>query len=194
MKKQGPLLERLTHRLAECPGEFLDKPRIGQEGKIFVDAVVSDLLLDLGGFTLGDEDAGALAGGGRNRFSALRLVLVASWLFYDEWFRQARAYAAPVREFLQTGLGGLADLVAADLFVTDPDRREELARLCLAALDLRPEGETEAQAADRLKTLGSVERAKVVAATRRAEEAARKLRREIEKERAREAAAKVAPE
>ena len=70
----------------------------------------------------------------------------------------------------------LARLVKAELFVSDPDRREELARFVLASLDLRPAGETVEQASDRLTTLDSVERDRVLRRTAAAEKRAREVR------------------
>ena len=93
--------------------------------------------------------------------------------------------------WLGTGLDALAGLVAADLFVTDADRREELARLCLAALDLVPEGETGTQAADRLHALGSVQRNRVIQEMKEKERRAREVRKKMQEKRAREAAAKA---
>lgn len=88
----------------------------------------------------------------------------------------------------------LAALVSADVFVTDPDRREELVRLCLAALGLRPEAESEAQALDRLTTLSSVKREKVIRATKEHLERARQLREAMRRKEAEEAAAKATRE
>ncbi|MEW6266029.1 MAG: hypothetical protein AB1641_23395 [Thermodesulfobacteriota bacterium] len=194
MKQEGPLLEKLTHRLAECPADFLAEPRIGETGQVYVEAVVSDLLLDLGGEPLAEAEVPVFHITNKKMRNFLRLVSIAGWLLHDEWFRRAQRYNQPARAFLKTGLNQLADLVAADLFVTDPDRREELVRLVLNALELRPQGETPAQAADRLKTLGSVERIKVLEATRAAEERARKIREKMREQAAREAAAKASPE
>ncbi len=73
---------------------------------------------------------------------------------------------------------------------SDPDRREELSRLCLRALNLRPAGETAAQAQDRLTTLNTVERQHVIAAARAAEERARQIREAMAKQAAEEAADK----
>ncbi len=190
MTRAGPLLERLTHHLSECPAEFLDEPRLGQRGLIHVDAVVSDLMMNLGGDPLSEKGSRTFRPGDKKRRNFLRLVLVCTWLLHDEWFREKKRFVKPVYTWLKTGLDELARLVAADLFVTDPDRREELVRLCLETLDLRPQGETEAQAADRLNTLSSVERSKVVKATKAAQERARKIREAMQKKKAREAAAK----
>jgi hypothetical protein len=177
MTAEGPALAALTRRLAECPPDFLAEPRIGQLGVIHVDAVVADLLRALGGPTL-DAAAGAQfrstdAEGDRNR---LALVLIACWLLAAPAFRE-RAIGGRVLPFL-TGpaLAALAPLVAARRCVEEDDRREELARLCLDGLDLRPAGETEAQAQDRLLTVSSAERRRVVAAARAAEARAAAIR------------------
>jgi hypothetical protein len=78
--------------------------------------------------------------------------------------------------------------------VGDPDRREELVRVCLAELGLRPRGETVAQAMDRLNTLDSVERKRVVDQTREAEARARQIREAMARRAAQEAAARYSPE
>lgn len=191
MTTEGPLLESLTRRLTECPAEFLAEPRIGSAGKIHVEAVVSDLIHDLGGEPLIKAQAAAFqpkdAKQHRNRLS---LVLITAWLLRDPWFIKDKQYAEKAYELLAVGLGELAQLVKASVFVTDPDRREELARMCLKALDLRPGGETDAQALDRYNTLNSAERQRVIRAAREAEERARQIREEMAKKEAEEAADK----
>lgn len=189
-----PVLDRLTHRLTECPAEFLAEPRIAGRGQIHVDAVVSDLLVDLGGQPLTVEEARRFQGASSKDRNLLRLVLVATWLIHDDFFCDARTHAQAVQHWLGEGLVDLAALVSADQFVSDPDRREELVRLGLAALRLQPAGETPAQAADRLKTLSSVERAALIRETKAQIERARELRKKMQEEAAREAAARVTRE
>jgi hypothetical protein len=196
MRDEGPELEALTRRLAECPADILAEPRTGGGGVVHVDAVVSDLLLALGGEPLDEEGAapfrvGRPDRGVRNR---LRLVLVAAWLLHDPWFAARGRFAGAARPFLVSGLDALATLVDAPQCVNDPDRREELARRALAALGLRPAGETAAQAQDRLTTLDSVERKQVIATARSVQEHARKIWEALRKKAAEEAAAKVSRE
>jgi hypothetical protein len=119
----------------------------------------------------------------------LQLVLIASWLLHDIWFRSRGRFAGAAYELLSTGLKEVAALVDSQKFVSDPDRREELARLCLKGLGLRPAGESVAQAQDRLTTLDSAERVRVVKAAREAEERARLIREEMARKAAEEAAA-----
>src|SRR5512133_1878030 len=172
--EEGPVLETLTRRLAETPPEFLEEPRIGSGGLVHVAAVVSDLLVALGGPPLAAKEAAPFDAQDpkldRNR---LALVLVACWLFYDDWFRRQGKFASLAYTFLTRELGPLAGLVNAPEFVTQPEHREELARLALRALNLRPAGETDTQAIDRLNTIDSIEQQRVLSATRQAEERSR---------------------
>src|SRR5512147_585410 len=97
MKNEGPLLETLTRRLAETPADFLAEPRIGSIGQVNVAAVVSDLLDTLSGHPLALNEVDPFTSRGlprrasgvqaRNRLS---LILVACWLYHDDWFHQNR--------------------------------------------------------------------------------------------------------
>lgn len=191
MNLEGPLLETLTHRLAECPAEFLDEPRIGATGAVHVAAVVSDVLRELGGAPLTTEQTGAFQSKDKVQRNRLRLTLLACWLLRAEWFCEQPHLAEAAHTFLRDGLNELAALTPAPQFVADPDRREELARLCLKAVGARPAGESLAQAQDRLATLNTAERQRVIAAARAAEERAREIRRRMAEEAAREAEAKT---
>ncbi len=191
MSDTGPTVDRLIHILAETPKEFLDAPVIRGRGTVIVEAVVNDLVMDLGGKPLSRGELGNYRGTSSKSRNRLRLILLAAWLLHDQWFRKQDRFAEPAETWLRTGLDALAGLVAADLFVTDPDRREELARLCLAALDLVPQGETRTQAADRLNALGSVARNRVIQEMREKERRAREVRKKMQEKRAREAAAKA---
>ena len=188
---EGPLIQSLTHRLSRCPQEFLLPPGIGKSGKIQVGAVVSDLMEDAFGKP---PDQGALLVfskvTGRDA-NWLNTVLVACWLLSDGWFKGKTSLADSVMNLLEDVLRPLAEVVKADQMVLEPDRREELARICLHALGFRPSGESEKTAADRLNALDSVERHRVMLEAKKAEEHARKVREAMAKKKAREAAAKV---
>ena len=190
MQREGPILESLTRRLAETPEDFLSEPRIGSVGQVRVAAVVGDLLRQLDiPFTLDrlTPFAGADARGDRNR---LAITLVLCWLLSDDWFRVAKPNGDQLLQLLHSEAAELAAQAASKRFVADPDRREELARLALARLGFRPAGETVVQAQDRLSTLNSAERARVMQASRAAEERARKIREALAKKAAEESADK----
>ena len=191
MTAEGPTLESLTHRLAECPAEFLEPPKLRERDGVHVTAVVSDLLLDLGGRGLAAEDD--TFEGGPDEENWLRTVLVACWLLHDEWFI-ARELGSDVHALLARELIELSRDVQAPQLVADADRREELVRICLRALNLRPAGETAAQAEDRLTTISTAERLRVIKASQAAEERARQVREAMARKAAEEAAAHYARE
>lgn len=195
MHHEGPLLETLLHRLADCPAEFLAEPRFGNRGDVHVAAVVNDWMRSLGAPPLTSAQIKAFSPAeAKTHRNWLMLVLVACWLLDDPWFRQQTDVAPAALDFLQHGLTDVAAHASAPHFTTDPDRREELARLCLKALNFHPRGETPAQAQDRLMTMSSVERQRVVAAARAAEERARQIREEMARRAAQEAADKMGRE
>src|SRR5207247_7353673 len=89
-------------------------------------------------------------------------------------------------DLLEREANELAPQVAARKFVTDPDRREELVRVALARLGFRPAGETLAQAQDRLTTLNSAERARVMKAAQAGDQRARQIREALARKAAQE--------
>jgi hypothetical protein len=178
---EGPVLEVLTRRLAEAPSEIL-----ARADEVDLVAVVSDLLVDLGGKPLTDDAAKRLEGVTGNQ---RRAVLLGAWLLHDPWFRARGDLAVQAAAFLADGLTPLAGLVPAAKLAVDGDRREELARLALRSLDLRPAGESAAQAEDRFSTLDSVLRARVIGEARAAEQRAREIRETLVRKQAEEAAA-----
>ncbi len=187
MAQKGPQLDRLLHRLADCPPDFLLAP-----DKLDLKALVCDHFRALG--------VGIPSPHERRFLAALpseseRLMLIVLWLVRDDWFLDRPELADPTWRFLQSdSLAQLAKLVPADAIINDPDRREELVRLCLKGLALQPEGEFAAQAADRLTTLDSVERERVIRQTREAEARAREIREAMARKRAEEAAARYSRE
>ncbi len=179
MNNAGPPLETLLRRLSDTPPDFLGEPRIGNSGQIAVSAVVNDLMAKIARRlsperleTFRGRDARA----DRNR---LTLVLVMSWLLADEWFASAGLAVEELTALLDEAARELAAATPAQKFASDPDRREELARLCLARLNYRPAGETPEQAADRLSALSVVERNRLLAASRAAEARARAIREQL---------------
>jgi hypothetical protein len=195
VSREAPSLDRFTHRLSECPAAFLAPPRVGGADGVHVEAIVHDVVIALGGAAPSRDQLAALAPPSARAARPLTLVLVACWLLHDEWFRAAGSLGPAAAAWLGgKTLPALAAVVTPERFVHDPDRREELVRLCLSALGLRPEGESEAQAEDRLRALNSIERARLIHDTREQQVRVRQLREEMQKKAAVEAAAKVSRE
>ena len=181
----GPPLEHLTQRLQACPDVFLSDD-------IEPGAIAADLIRQLAGDPLSRVDVGPFVANRSNR--AIRVTLVACWLLADEAFTHQPDLIASATRLLTSDLDALAAVVSAEDCITDAGRREELARFTLAALGLRPHGETDAQAADRLATLDSAARLAVVREAQVAEERARRIREALARKAAAEAAAKVTRE
>jgi hypothetical protein len=123
----------------------------------------------------------------RNR---LALVMIAVWLLADDWFRGHGIAPAVLADLLADPMAELAVGTPAHKFVNDPERREELARVILAFLAYRPQGESEAQATDRLAAVSATARRKLLAASRAAEQRARQIREALAKKAAEESADK----
>lgn len=180
-------LDQMLHRLATCPPDFLLGP-----DDIDLTALACDHFRALGLAIPGPRQRRSLA---ELPKASQRLQAIVLWLVRDDWFMARPQMAEATWQFLQAdALTQLAKLVRPETFINDPDRREELVRLCLKALGLQPEGESAAQAADRLTTLDSVERERVIRQTRQAEARAREIREAMARKRAEEAAARYSPE
>jgi hypothetical protein len=190
MDRIGPLLETLTHRLAETPQEFLEEPLIRGSGAVPTAAVVNDVLLMHGARAPASALQTFIGTDPRTDRNRLGLVMIASWLLADEWFIAAHMPQAAVLRLLSETISELAAATPAHKFTTDPDRREELARLVLARLGFRPQGETGPQATDRLTSLSSTERKRLLAESRAAEKRAREIREALARKAAEESADK----
>lgn len=170
-------VERLTSRLASTPPVFRGRAA-GEDVRI--EAVVADLVRDRGTRRLEPAEVArfSAADSAPARSRHLELVLIASWLLHDPAFAGAPTDA--LLALLDARLAALAHLVVPRLFVEDAERREELVRTCLAALDRLPDGETSVQADDRLAVLDSVRRTALLRDAR-AREDAREAERQTRK-------------
>lgn len=186
MKRPGPAIDVLTRRLAECPADLVASG--DAEPEVVVAAAVNDVLVGLGSDPLSAAEAAAVA---RITDAAhRRLVLVGAWLLAEPSLAAAGVSALAALRWLTRELARLAPVLSAARCVSDPDRREELARSCLGALELVPAGETEAAADQRLQALDSVQRSSVVAAVREKAKRARELAEAMAAQAARQAAAR----
>ncbi len=186
MQNEGPQLETLTHRLSECPDDFLLPPLAPKTGVIHVEALASDHFRALG------VEPGKINFSGGDRHQSL--VALAVWLLHDDWFLKRPDLAPATRTLFSESLAKLSLVVSAEQCVRDPDRREEFSRHCLGQLNLRPKGETIEQALDRHNSLDSTERDRVMRDMRAAEARARQVREKMAKRAAEEAAAKTTRE
>ncbi len=193
MNIEGPALELLLRRIAETPSDFLAEPRTAtQRGLIHVPAVVGDLLA-LHGHNASwlDQLAPDDTPAARRRAS---LVLVLCWLLAERTLIAAKPPLEAIALLLNEGAGDLAAHLTPEKYLHDPERREEFVRFSLARLNLRPAGETLAQAQDRLTALSTAERTRVIAAAKKAEQRAREIREALARKAAEESADKYTRE
>jgi len=189
-----PPIEVFTRHLTQIPDVFLQSPLQGGHGKVAVWAVVADLLFDKRKKLLSESNYKHFSKPGARDKNYLKQVLVCCWLFHHPYLQQHDFDGNKILSFLKDGLKKLAKLVAAEQFVSDTDRREELVRLVFKLLEITVDGETPQQAEDRLKALDSVERDRIIRHTKKQREHARKVKAALEAQRAAEAASRYSRE
>ncbi|MCP5543700.1 MAG: hypothetical protein H7A49_07305 [Akkermansiaceae bacterium] len=193
MNQEGPSLEHLLRRLAETPSDFLAEPwtRSGR-GNVHVHAVVGDVLAcHECGMPPGES---WIPDGSGPSVRTAGVALLICWLLADPELIRAKPAGPALIALLTDGAAELAGQNAAAKYCTDPERREELVRFALGRLGFRPAGETVAQATDRLTALSSIERNRVLIASRKAEERARAIREALARKAAQESADKYTRE
>lgn len=190
MTIEGPSLDAMLRRVLETPDVFLGAPRIASRGDIHTRAIVHDMLEHVGGTPPSTRDLKPFLGKKAHQRNHLKVVALATWLLHDPVFERQSALCDPILKLLTFELRELGELVEAEQIVRNEDRREEFVRVCLDALGLRPAGEEEATAEDRLKTLSSVERQRVLRASQQARQRARELEEAMRRKQAEEAAAR----
>ena len=196
MHREGPALETLLRHLSECPPEFIETIA-GDTGGPQLVAILLDHFRSFGNqspIASANSWLRELATASQTTLEQvryLRVLSVSIWLLHAEWFLQRPQLADAAWQFLKCdALQMLSTLVTAQQLVADADRREELVRLTLSALGLRPAGETEQVATDRLMTLDSLERQRVLRSTLAAEKRAREVREAMQRKRALESASR----
>ncbi len=181
---EKPTISQMIHHIKKCPSEFLRRPIQNKIGETHTAALVNDLLRSLSNqptavatFAL-DPQSHTLA--------ELHLMQISCWALSHPFF--SRVDTRLIAGFLKTGLKQVAGLVKTESWITDEERAEELARMIFSACNEIPAGESSSEAQDRLTSVDTVNRIKVIEKSRKAMERAKELRRKMAEEKAREAA------
>lgn len=185
-----PELAEFLRWLVEMPAAFTETPEGFPHGKTSVVAVVADLLDTLEGQT---PSAEVLAGfrprdasrGERNR---LLWVLAFCRVLWHPALRTGPYPEGVVRNLLHREPELLAALVPADRLRSDEERREELVRRTLRALNRRLPGESATEAEDRFAQVDSIERQRLIREAADKERRAREVREQMAREAAQAAA------
>ncbi len=185
--REGPEIERLLQRLARCPREFL---QAGTEDGSDALAIICDQMRRV----IPNEPPELSPHLPRLRSGSTphqSLLAIVGWLLYDDWFLQMPELGPAMWQlYTSPKLIELSKLLKPELFVFDADRREELTRFCLQVMALLPRGETNSYAKDRLTTLDTIERNRVLRATAAAERRAREVREAMARAKAQESASR----
>lgn len=195
MTHEGPPLAELLRHLRDAPPSIQRAPKSGSVMGVDTYALVCDALAGPEISPLDYADVAKRLAAQRDTLgaNALGLVQAAVWILAHPSLTPADAAARESRaRLLLDGFGEMVRCVKAAEVFRDDERAEELVRRVLLELGLRPAGELEQVAADRLAAIDSVERAKVLADTRRTRE--RKVLEEIKRKEAEAAAAKASRE
>ena len=178
-------VDALCARLREVPDSFRQSPSLKNAPPL--NALVADTILHLSGRLPEASAVSAFewkkSSRQKNRSAQVNyfsLIYVLVWLFNDACFHALEGdTAARQRQFLdllEQHMTSLAALVDVSAFIEDTDRREELVRICLKAMDLPIDGESKSHSADRLQALDSVARHQLI-------QAAQQRRKEEERQR-----------
>ncbi len=199
MTEQAPPLPTLMRWLGELPPTLRAHDAASLE-RVSVRAVVHDLcetLLSARAAGAVDDDLLAAMEASptdANAVNRLALTLRLCWLLWNPGLRAHGADAKQLRRLLVVEVAELASVVRVTDLDQEAERREELVRRGLRALGLRPGGETEAQARERLGQVDSVEAFRIIREAEERERRAREVREELARKAAAEAAAKISRE
>lgn len=201
---EGPALAELLRWMAELPPSMRFGARGVSEVDVVVPAVLQDVLETLTGgdamqdiVALYEQHAGRSAGATRRTWP-----LQAGWalrLCWALWHPQVRlagggGQVARLRKLILQDLPQLAAIVPLAELDNEPDRREELVRRALMALQLRPAGESHREAEARLAEVDSIAAHRIAKEADAREKRAREVREAAARKAAEEAAAKVSRE
>ncbi len=197
MTIEGPLLETLLRRLSECPIEFIETCKT-PTGLPQLISILSDHYREFGDANpmLKDDSfitrlESSVKQTDKASMRHWAVLSVAAWLLHDDWFLARPEFSKASLQWLSSkSLARLSEIVSPENCIGDPDRREELVRLCLESMGLRPQGESIEQANDRRQTLDSIEREGILRATAAAERRAKEVREAMAKKQALESASR----
>jgi hypothetical protein len=181
---KSPTISELIHHLKNCPDEFLQKPRKGAAGEIYTSALLNDVYRKISGNLVAAHPVKVNCQ--KKAIKELELIQIVCWLLSHPSFEAISCKWIP--KFIDKNLSELAPLVKKESWISDEERAEELSRLVLLACGVIPAGETKAEAQDRLDSVNTVKRLKVIEESKAAMERAKAIRKKMAEKKAREAA------
>jgi len=195
--EKGPSISYIDLRLSEIPPIFIDKPEI-IDGFTTTSIILSDLLYEIEDRPLSRIETDKFFNSIKSDINRLKIIQIICYILNDNWFRNYfksnKNKINSIKSFLFTDLTEYSKINKAERFVYDGEGREELSRLLFKSLSLIPEGETETEAKDRLVSIDSIERKKVIELSKQSQKRIKELREALERKEAEEAASKMSRE
>lgn len=187
-----PPLAEFLRWMNEPPAAFLGEPLGFPNGRIPVRAVVCDLHETLFNERPDEWLLSAFTPDKKTKveYNMHRWVLAACHLLWHPALRSETLPKIGFKKLLVQDLASLAAVAPANKLIDDEERREELVRKTLMALNLLLPGESRKEAEDRLTQVDSVERQRIVSEAAAKEKRTREVREAMIKKAAEEAAAK----
>jgi hypothetical protein len=117
-----------------------------------------------------------------------RAIHISTWLLSHPDGINSPSIEAQLYFFWFEKLVQASEYVKFNEWISDDERAEEMVRLLLYCCEIIPDGETKDEAADKLSSLSSVDRHKVLKESYEAHERIMNIKREMAEKKAREAA------
>lgn len=117
-----------------------------------------------------------------------RAIHISTWLLSNQDFMNNPVIEEKLYSFWFVELQQASAYVKFNEWTNDEERAEEMVRLLLYCCEILPYGENQDEAADKLSSFSSVERHKVLKQSYEAHERIMQIKREMEEQKAREAA------
>lgn len=181
----------LLFHLRQCPEVFLHMSKDEPENNPQAYILIKDMYRKVyGHFNVDDSLLPQLHSAWRYQFTDTQLIgfQVACWFLSHSFFSKKPDLLSQINVFLIEDVANLCKLVQPRAWIDDEDRAEEFVRMALRRLSITPLGESAAAAADRLDALDSAKRLEVLRDSSEAYERIQMIRKQMEEEKAREAA------
>jgi hypothetical protein len=182
-------IHQLMRRLAQCPPDIYDFSSLDSTGPVPL-ALAQDVIFHLGGGALEKKDRNHLIQLQTKRPTEAAFLMLGCYVLSHPIFLRRSELIPGCISLFRTGFSELADVSRARDFVLNTERREELVRLCLRSLAIRPSGESKESFKNRWESLDSVRRVELMQKAAQLRKRQEELRKAMEEKAAREAASK----
>lgn len=175
--------------LRKCPDAYLQPSDFfGKEGLNSIALIYDTYRVVSNDFLKNDFDIPASFNFKSVEDKQWRAIHISTWLLSHPDFINCPSIEGKLYSFWFEKLLQASEYVKFNEWISDDERAEEMVRLLLDCCEIIPNGETKDEAADKLSSLSSTERHKVLKESYEAHERIMNIKREMAEKKAREAA------